>query len=394
MKQQLMAMREAFVLLALSGFVPACAAEASDASDTCANTADAVCIWAGNGTPGLNGDGHALRDSRLYWPIDVEFAPDGTAYVLDWNNHLVRQVTAAGTFQTVIGNFIGDGAEGGADATSEGVAGTEVSLNHPTDLQFQDGTIVLAAWHNHKLRRLDPQTGRVTVVAGSAPGYSGDGGPLQVTKFNQPKAIVFDRESNLYVLDQRNQRVRKIAADGIVSTVAGTGMSGAQGDGGPAQSAQLSFQTGPNPEPSGALALDAQGRLYIGDGLNYCIRRVDFDTGVIERIAGTGDEGYFGDGGDALQARIGEVRDLEFGPDGRLYVADADHHVIRAVDLESGQIDTVVGTGAEPRSGDARTEGRPALQTALNHPTGVAFDREGHLYVADSFNNRILKVSR
>lgn len=364
-----------------------------DTQDGCPHTSGTACIWAGNGTPGLNGDGHPLRQSRMYWPIDLEFAPDGSAYVLDWNNHLVRRVTAAGTFETVIGNFVGDGAPARADSMPDGAPGTEVSLNHPTDLQVHDGAVVLAAWHNHKLRQLDPDSGRVTVIAGGAPGFKGDGGPLQAAQFNQPKAIVFDAEGNLYVLDQRNQRVRKVAPDGSVSTIAGTGMSGMQGDGGPAESAQLSFQTGPNPQPSGALALDAQGRLYIGDGLNYCIRRVDFETGLIERIAGTGDEGYLGDGGPALDARIGEVRDLEFGPDGRLYVADADHHVIRAIDLDSGRIDTVAGSG-DPEAGDARSEGSPALETSFNRPTGIAFDVEGNLYVADSFNNRIVKVWR
>lgn len=384
-------LRWGWAFAALGWLVPACAAQTDE---PCPSTSGTACIWAGTGTPGLNGDGHALRESRLYWPIDLEFTPQGTAYVLDWNNHLVRRVTAEGTFQTAIGNFVGDGAAMQGDAAEGGAPGTDVSLNHPTDLQVHDGALVLAAWHNHKLRRFDPDTGRVTIIAGGGPGYKGDGGPMLSAQFNQPKAIVFDQDSNLYVLDQRNQRVRKISADGTISTIAGTGMSGLDGDGGPAQLAQLSFQTGPNPQPSGALAVDDSGRLYIGDGLNHCIRRVDFDSGMIERIAGTGDDGYLGDGGDPLQARIGEVRDLEFGPDGRLYVADADHHVVRAIDLQAGRIDTVVGNGAEPKAGDQHIEGRPALETPLQRPTGLAFDPEGNLYVADSFNNRILKVWR
>lgn len=367
---------------------------ASEHGDDCADTPGTACIWAGTGQAGLNGDGHPLRQSRMYWPIDLEFTPDGTAYVLDWNNHLVRRVTSEGMFETVVGDFVGDGAPMKADATSAGAPGTEVSLNHPTDLQVHDGRVLVAAWHNHKLREFDPETGRVTVMAGSTPGFGGDGGPERAALFNQPKAIVFDQDANLFVLDQRNQRVRKIAADGTISTIAGTGTAGFNGDGGTPEAAQLSFQTGPNPQPSGALAVDAEGRLYIGDGLNHCIRRVDFTAELIETIAGTGDVGYTGDGGDPRDASIGEVRDLEFGPDGRLYVADADHHVIRAIDLEQGRIDTVVGTGADPAPGDRHVEGLPAVRTPLQRPMGIAFDPDGNLYVADSFNNRILKVWR
>jgi sugar lactone lactonase YvrE len=267
-----------------------------------------------------------------------------------------------------------------------------VSLNHPTDLQVHGSTLLLAAWHDHKLRSYDPDTGMVRVMAGSMPGFRGDGGPVAIALFNQPKAIVYDADSNLYVLDQRNQRIRKIDANGMITTVAGNGTSGLVGDGGAPQGAELSFQTGPNPQPSGALTVDAQGRLYIGDGLNHCIRRVDFSQDLIERVAGTGEDGDFGDGGDPLQAKFGEVRDLEFGPDGRLYFADADHHVVRAIDVERHIIERVAGTGSAPMPGDARIEGRPALETPLHGPTGIAFDPGGQMYIADSGNHRIMKV--
>jgi sugar lactone lactonase YvrE len=366
---------------------------------TCPDTPGTACIWAGTGEPGLNGDGLPLRESRMYWPIDVEFTADGSAYVLDWNNHLIRHVAPHGggdeTFRTVVGDFVGDGAPRMADANEPGAAGTEVSLNHPTDLQvMRDGTIYFAAWHNHKLRKLDPETGNVTIVAGSAPGFGGDGQLARAALFNQPKAIVLDGHDNLYVLDQRNQRVRMISAEGLVSTVVGTGMPGFEGDGGAPAGALLSFQTGPNPEPSGGLALDADGNLYIADGLNHCIRRVDFAHNTIERIAGTGESGSSGDGGPALEATLGEVRDLEFGPDGRLYFADTDHDVVRAVDLDDGTIHRIAGTGQPPRGRDADSEGDSALDTPLHHPLGIAFDPDGNLYIADSFNNRILKVWR
>jgi sugar lactone lactonase YvrE len=374
-------------------FAMACSNGGDASTEHCSREPGTACIWAGTGDPGFNGDDQALRESRLYWPIDLEFAPDGTAYVLDWNNHLVRRVSAKGTFQTMIGAFVGDGAPGMADAMPAGAIGTEVSLNHPTDIQIaRDGTVVLAAWHNHKIRTLDPESDQVNVIAGSRPGFAGDGQEARTAQFDQPKAIVFDRDENLYVLDQRNQRVRKLAKDGLVSTVAGTGISGFLGDGGAPVAAELSFEAGPNPEPSGGLALDDAGRLYIADALNHCIRRVDFETNVIETIAGSGQDGYEGDGGDARDALLGEVRDMEFGPDGRLYFADTDHHVIRALDIEQGRIETVAGTGQDPAPGDALIEGRPALETPLKRPMGIAFDPEGNLFIADSYNNRILEV--
>jgi sugar lactone lactonase YvrE len=208
--------------------------------------------------------------------------------------------------------------------------------------------------------------------------------------FSQPKAIAIDETGAMYVLDQRNFRVRKISADTAptIATVVGDGTSGFSGDGGDPLEAQLAFETGGNPEPSGALALGPDGALYISDGLNQRIRRVDFDKGEITTIAGTGEAGFSGDGGDARQAQLNGVRDLEFGPDGRLYLADSDNHRIRAIDLESGVIETVLGTGAAGDNG----EGHPPLETELDRPFGIAFDQAGVLFVADTFNSRILKV--
>ena len=249
-----------------------------------------------------------------------------------------------------------------------------------------DGYIYIAAWHNHKLRRLDPETGLVKLIAGSTPGYGGDDASLEDTHFNQPKSLAFDAEGNMYVLDQRNQRVRMITSSGEVSTVVGTGEAGFSGDGGSPSRALLNFEAGPNPNPSGALAMDSNGVLYIADGLNYRIRRVDFDRNVIETVAGTGTNGFSGDGGLALRAQISGVSDLEFGPDGRLYLADTANNCVRAIDLETGLISMVWdGKGEGPG-----LKGRPRF---LNKPWGIAFDNSGHLYIADTFNSRILRIT-
>lgn len=371
--------------------VAACVLGSACGPRPCVETPGSACIWAGTGELGFNGDGKTRLDTRLYWPADLDFAPDGTPWVLDWNNHKVRKVVDD-KFVTVVGEFLGDGPPDQSDLVAPGAMGTEVRLNHPTDLLFEpDGTLLFTAWHNHKLRHIDAE-GRVLVMSGRGGGFAGDGQAASGALFNQPKSIVRNAAGEIFVLDQRNFRIRKIGAgpNPIITTVVGTGMPGFAGDQGDPLLAQLKFEAGGNPEPSGALALDAAGNLYISDGLNFRIRKVDFAANTITTIAGTGTAGFSGDGADATLAQLNNVRDLELGPDGRLYLADTENHRIRAIDLTTGVIDTVVGTGTAGTKGD----GLPARQVELRRPFGIAFDGKGNLFVADTFNSRILEVAR
>jgi sugar lactone lactonase YvrE len=352
-----------------------------------------ACDWANHSMkPGDTGDGDPIRDSRLYFPVDLEFAPDGTPWVLDWNNHKIRKVVD-GKFQTTVGMFIGDGDPELADLTPAGADPLLVSLNHPTDLAFKpDGTLIIAAWHNHKIRVLDATTNKVHVACGRGYGYKGDGGQFDKALLNQPKSVVLTKDGTLYILDQRNERIRKVdPITNVITTVAGTGERANDGSSGiePLQ-AKFNFENETSPNPSGAMVLDSEERVYISDGTSHRIRRIDFKNNVIETIAGTGTAGFSGDGGAAISAQINNARDLEFGPDGRLYIADTDNHRIRAIDLTTGIITTVAGTGNK----GAGKEGQPATKVDLDHPYGIAFDKAGALYIADSFNNRILKVAR
>ena len=353
--------------------------------------AGTITTWAGTGKPGWDGDDRPLLRSRFYWPVDVTITASDEVYILDWNNHRVRHVTAEGTLETVIGtDFVGDGPYDESDQVPPGADGTAVHLNHPTHLlPLPDGTLLLTAWHNHKLRSYDPRTGFVQVICGAGAGFVGDGGQAREALLNQPTQTVLGPEGSLYVLDQRNQRVRRIAPDGTISTVVGTGGAGFVGDGGPPLEAQIRMPAGSNPPPGGALAFDPQGRLYISDTLNHRIRRVDFTLDVIETVAGTGEAGFSGDGGPATGASLNNPRDIVVGPDGRLYVADELNHCIRAVDLSTGTIATVAGNGAADFAGD----GGPATQASLNRPGGIVFDAHGHLYIADTYNHRIRHVT-
>jgi hypothetical protein len=355
-----------------------------------------ICTVAGSGLPAFDGDGRPARQTALYWPLDLEFSPTGQAYLVDWQNHRIRRIEPDGTVRTVIGSDLpGDGPPDGGDLRPEGAPGTDVELNHPTDLQFlADGTLLVAAWHNHKIRRYDPATGRVRVICGGAAGDNARHVPADRALLNQPKSIaVVTREgqSEIYVADSRNQRLRLIDADGIIDTVAGSGRADFAGDGGRCGDAAFHMQEiNDNPEPGGSIALDGQGRLYLADTYNDRIRRVDFASNLVTTVAGNGTRGFGGDGGPATAAALARPRDVELGPDGRLYVADTDNHRVRAIDLQTGIIETVAGSGDPGFSGD----GGPAAQAALHRPFGIAFDAQGDLYVADTFNNRIRKVVR
>jgi sugar lactone lactonase YvrE len=295
--------------------------------------------------------------------------------------------------------------------------GKSLRLNHPMDLVFKsDGSFFLAAWHNHKVEDYNAATGTVSIIAGqSSPGFIGDGGPAEDAKMNFPDSAVPDSAGNLLVSDERSNRVRRISGtDRTIITVVGANnppvTSGYSGDNDPATAALLAIAPyneaggADNPPPGGGLALDANGNLYLADTYNNCIRKVapgsdgiigDGDPAeeAITTLAGSCGEltiGYNGDGGPALSAAFNHPHDLDFGPDGRLYLTDSGNHVVRAIDLTTGIVTTVAGTGTAGFSGD----GGPATAAQLREPYGIAFDAAGNFYIVDTLNNRIRIVAQ
>ncbi len=354
-----------------------------------------ACTWLGTkGEEGFNGDGLHRSETRIAQPQDLLFLEDGTAWFSDFNNFLIRRVLADDTVESMVGwtdpIFPGDGPLDGIPP--DGAPGSEWQLNHPTNLLTNpDGSVLVVAWHNHKLLTVDPEDGFVKVVCGGGAGYAGDGElAAQSALFRQINDASYDEDENLYIVDQQNERLRKIDTDGIITTIAGTGEVGYSGDGGPGLEAEFSWAKGSNPNPSGGVVYH-DGSLYISDTEQNVIRVMDLDSGEIDAFAGTGEAGYDGDGGPALEAELSAPRDLEIGPDGDLYFADTDNGAVRAIDLKSLEIRTVVGTG---ELGLDDEEGLPATETHLRRPFGVAFDPDGDLYVMDSLNFRIVKVAR
>jgi len=388
----------------------------------CTNDLGSICTYVGTGVTGFNGDGQSRLLSDVYWPFDIEFTPSGRRIVLDWNNHKVREILLDETLKTILGtNFVGDGPPDLSDFTLVGADPTEVNLNHPTDVQeLPNGELMVMCWHNHKIRLIDTATPvRAHVAVGNGPGFAGDGAAVTTNDgttvtpkalLNQPPHGALDQNGNLFIIDQRNQRIRVLydfadnRENSVIATVAGNPdpstppalpKGGYNGDG-VALMTKLNLPTGPNPEPSGGLAIDKSVSppiIYFSDTLNNRIRRLTFSSpgftvGVVNTIAGTGDGAFGGDGDSALNAQVNYPEDMEIGPDGNLYFADTNNNRVRMINLTTGIISTIVGTGDQGYGGD----GGPAAQAQLNRPFGIAFDPAGDLYVSDTFNSRIRKV--
>jgi sugar lactone lactonase YvrE len=262
--------------------------------------------------------------------------------------------------------------------SGDGGAATSAELQNPSGVAIAaDGSIYIADLRNGRIRKVDPQ-GAIATIAGTEPGAtSGDGGNSLAAQLGSAYGVAVDHEGNVYVGDRLAATIRKIGRDHIITRFAGTGTPGYSGDNGPAADAQLK---GPND-----IAIDAQGNVYIADSGNHRVRVVD-RTGKITTVAG-GEKGYSGDGGPASSAQLNAPSAICLDAQGALYICDFGNHAVRKI-MPDGKISTVAGTG---KPGFAR-DGGPATKAQLFQPCGVAVDKQGQVYIADSVNNRIRVV--
>ena len=327
-----------------------------------------LAVVAGNGAPGFSGDGGPASSASLGQPFGVAVDSAGNLYIADTPNNRIRKVSG-GTITTVAGN--------GAYAFSgDGGPATSASLNQPFGVAVDSaGNLYIADSDNNRIRKVSG--GTITTVAGNGVGgFSGDGGPATGASLNAPLGVAVDSAGKLYIADSWNYRIRKVTG-GTITTIAGNENGGFSGDGGPATNASLGGPFG--------VAIDSFGNLYIADFENNRIRKVT--GGTITTVAGNGNQGFSGDGGPATSAPLHQPAGVAVDSAGNLYIADSWNYRIRKV--AGGTITTVAGNGAYRFSGD----GGPATNASLNQPEGVAIDSAGNLYIADFDNNRIRKVS-
>ena len=328
---------------------------------------------AGNGVPGYAGDGGPAGKAQVNNPYGVTIGPDGALYICEVDNHVIRRLDlGTGILTTVAGN-------GQAGYSGDGGAATDARLNQPYEVRFdRDGNMYFVEMRNHLVRRVDRKTKKISTVAGTGvAGFGGDGGPALRAQLWQPHSIAFDHEGRLLICDIGNNRVRRVdLGTGRIETYLGTGGKGPTEDGAPIRGTPVN---GPR-----AIDLDPEGNLYLALREGNAVYKIDPRGGRFHHIAGTGEKGYSGDGGPAKLAQLSGPKGIAYAPDHSLYLADTESHTIRRIDLKSGMITTVVGNGVR---GDG-PDGAP-LQCRLARPHGIFVHSDGVVYIGDSESHRV-----
>ena len=352
----------------------------------------------GNGFSGYAGDGGVATAAILSTPVGLATDITGNIYITDRGNNRIRKITIGspplsaiiGASTVIIGSSVTliDTTSGGTwSSSSTGVAtinsaGVVTGVSAGTSIISYSvtnscGTTIVT--HPLVVTTLASCNIITTIAGNGTAGYSGDGTSATSSKLNNPKGVAVDRNGNIYISDQVNNRIRRVSTSGIITTVAGNGTAGFSGDGGMASAAQLNSPYG--------LAIDQFGDLFIADWENGRIRMVT-PSGIIKTIAGNGGIGYTGDSVAATTTSLSGAYGVAVDSIGNVYIADGDNFRIRKV-TPDGIIRTIAGNGTGGFSGD----GGPAIDAEIDQPSNICIDGGGNIYFADWFNNRIRKIN-
>lgn len=349
---------------------------------------------AGNGTCGYSGDGASALSAQLNGPTGIAVDTAGNVYVADTGNNVVRKIGPDGAISTFAGN-------GGQGYSGDGGAANATSLNQPEGLAWAGGSLYIADTNNERVRRVAPD-GNISTFAGNGQASytgdnvggtgivpsTGDNGPAIQAPVVLPTDVAVDGSGNLYITEFGNSRIRMVSTGGIITTLIGNPDGVPPEPGQAAASIRLNGPTG--------VAVDSAGTVYFtessigtGSGLvhgDYRVWRIS--GGIFDAFAGTGVESFSGDGGPAATAQLNSPGGIAMDAQGNIYIADAVNNRVRKM-TPGGAISTIAGTGVAGFFGD----GQSALKAQLNHPSGVAVDFAGTVYIADTNNNRVRVVT-
>jgi streptogramin lyase len=349
----------------------------------CQEVKSSIDTVAGTGSAGYSGDGGPAVKALLNQPFHCELDERGNLFIAEAFNHCIRQVELkTGVVTTVAGS-------GKKGYTGDGGPAREATMNEPYAVVVNsDGDFYIVDRLNAVIRKVDGKSRVMTTVAGTgAKGYSGNGGPATKAMLREPNDCCFDGQGGLLIADVGDWRIRGLdLKTGIITTFAGTGRPKEKkierakiGDGGKATEAVI--------VGARAVCVDGRGNTYICEREGNAIRKVDA-KGIITTIAGTGKPGYEGDGGDARTATFRGPKGVRCDRDGHLYVVETENHAIRKIDTKTNIVTTVAG-GQKGKEGD----GGDALKAGMDRPHGCIIDARGNIYIADSNNHRVRKVT-
>lgn len=339
-------------------------------------SAQIITNFAGTGSSVFSGNGIPATAAGIPNPTGLVFDKYGNCYLGDWiNSYRIRKISSGGGITTI-------GGTGVSGYNGTDIPATAAKIGGPLGITLDTlGNIYFADNQNHIIRKIDVSTNIIRTIAGTTSGFSGDGGIATSAQLYNPQDVRIDKHGNVYIADLWNNRIRKVDAAGIITTIAGGGTG--VGDNGPATAAQLISPYG--------LALDDSGNVYIAETASSIItnrvRKVNVVTGIITTIAGNGSSTYAGDGVPATAVSM-SPRQIAFDTSGQLYISDLGNNRIYRID-HSGILHLVAGNGTSVSSGD----GGPATGASIWDPGGITFDPCSNLYIGDLGGRRIRKVT-